>query len=324
MMRVVRAALAAIGCSLLAVGAVAATDDYTLPFSNPGIVMSYGVDRDARICVQLDWTGQTWWDCATHWGRAYDNHSGQDYPMANGSSVVAARGGTVVAVEERYPSTYGPFGNFVRIQHADGDQTIYYHLLNNGADVAPNQVVSAGQHIAQSGCSGNCQGPHLHYELQVKQNAVLRTTDPHAERRWTTWPARVPYLASYVTENNASTVVVRQGQTVSHWVDFRNDGGRPWRRDLGRLRLMLATWNPPAHASAFRASDWPSTTVATNVDQLSVGPGSIGRFTFGIRGGPAPGGYTETFNLLAYQVFWFDHARLGGYYVPVRVSNFLP
>lgn len=320
MMRVIRAAVAAIGLSLFVVGVAAATDDYTLPFTNPDVVMSYGVDRDPRACVQLDWTGQTWWDCATHWGRSYDNHTGQDYPMDYGSNVVAARDGTVIDVEEDLPSTPGATGNFVLIEHAGGARTLYYHLSHNGALVQPTQTVVAGQRIALSGCSGRCTAPHVHYEVIIGG----RSTDPHADRRWTTWPARVPYLASYVREDNPNTVVVRRGQTISHWVDFRNDGGRPWRNDLGTLRLMLATWNPELHASAFRAADWPSSTVATNLDQLSVPPGGVGRFTFGIKGGPAEGSYNEYFNLLAQRVFWFDWGRIGNFYVPIRVSNILP
>jgi murein DD-endopeptidase MepM/ murein hydrolase activator NlpD len=320
MMRLIRAAAAAIGLSLLAVGMAAATDDYTLPFTNPDVVMSYGVDRDARACVQLDWTGQTWADCATHWGRSYDNHSGQDYLMPTGSTVVAARDGIVIDYVESNPSTPGPWGNFVLVEHADGVRTLYYHLSQNGALVARRQSVKAGQKIAISGCSGNCQGAHLHYEVLVNG----RFTDPHADRRWTTWPARIPYLGAYVGENNPSTVVVQRGRTVTHWVDFRNDGGRPWRNDLGVGGLMLATWNPALHVSAFRAADWYSSTVPTKVDQLVVNPGGVGRFTFGIKGGPVAGDYVEAYNLLANTVSWFDWGRLSGFVVPIKVTNFAP
>jgi len=320
MMRVIRAAVAAIGLSLFAVGVAAAADDYTLPFTNPDVVMSYGVDRDARVCVQLDWTGQAWWDCATHSGRSYDQHTGQDYPMATGSSVVAARDGTVIDYVESNPSTPGTWGNFVLVEHAGGVRTLYYHLSKDGALVARQQKVKAGQTIAVSGCSGNCHGAHLHYEVLVNG----RFTDPHADRRWTTWPARVPYLGAYVGENNPNVVAVQRGRTVSHWVEFRNDGGRPWRNDLSTAVLMLATWNPALHASPFRAADWYSTTVPTKVDQLAVNPGGVGRFTFGIKGGPLAGDYVEAYNLLANRLFWFDWGRLGGFVVPIRVTNFAP
>jgi hypothetical protein len=31
--------------------------------------------------------------------------------------------------------------------------------------------------------------------------------------------------------------------------------------------------------------------------------------------------YVETFDLLSQGVFWFDHDRLGGFHVPIIVSN---
>jgi hypothetical protein len=324
MMRLALAVSAAVGISLATAGVAAAADDYTLPFTNPQIVLSYGVDRDARVCRQLDWANQAWADCALHWGRSYDNHTGQDYPMASGTEVVAARDGVVVGIVEGHPSTPGPWGNYVLVEHSDGRRTLYYHLANQGVIPSLGQGVTAGQTIGSSACSGNCHGDHLHFELLTRAGSAWRSTDPHFERRWTTWPARVPYLARYVRESTSSTVVVRQGQTIGHWVEFRNDGGRQWRSDVGTRRLMLATWNPALHTSAFRAGDWPSGTVATNLDQVAVNPGGIGRYTFGIRGGPVPGYYAEWFNLLAQRVMFFDHARLGGYHVPIRVSNFQP
>ena len=50
---------AAIAVLLVGAGAAAATDDYTLPFYDPGVALSYGVDRDPRVGVQLDYTGKT-------------------------------------------------------------------------------------------------------------------------------------------------------------------------------------------------------------------------------------------------------------------------
>lgn len=260
----------------------------------------------------------------THYGRVYDNHTGMDFPMNTGSAVVAARDGTVVDVVESFPSTPGQFGNYVLVQHADGKRTLYYHLANLGVSAVPGQKVFAGQRIATSGCSGDCYGAHLHFELLVPNEAGWKPTDPHAERRWTTWPARVPYLASYVRELNPNTVVLRQGQTLTQWVEFRNDGGRTWRNNIGTHRLILGTWAPATRSSAFRAADWPSSWVATNVDALSVPPGGVGRFTFGLRGGAWPGFYDEQFNLLANSVAWFDHARIGYYHVPIRVTNLTP
>ncbi|MDP9467378.1 MAG: M23 family metallopeptidase [Chloroflexota bacterium] len=308
-------------------GSLLATDDYTLPFSDPGVVLSYGVDRDRALNRQLDWTGHTWMDGVPHPGRVYDQHSGVDYPMALRSEVAAAKDGTVIDVEGGFAtSQFGNFGNFVLLQHADGRQTLYYHLASapdGGIGVAVGDTVVAGQPIGRSGCSGICYGAHLHFEMLVWSSAAkdFVPVDPLAERRWTTWPGRIPFEASYVRESNAGTEVIRPGQTITHWVEFRNTGGRTWRNNSTPGRIALGTWGPASHASPFRASDWPSSWMATYLDTASVPPDGVGRFTFGLRGSPALGSYRETFNLLAQSVHWFDHARLGGFYVPIVVSN---
>lgn len=306
-------------------GTAAAADDYTLPFYDPTVQLSYGVDRDARVNIQLDWTGKTWFDGVPHLGRVYDNHTGLDYPMPLRSDVAAARAGTVVDVEGGFGTQqFGNFGNFVRIRHANGRQTLYYHLASaaDGGIVANlNAAVQAGKLVGRSGCSGWCFGAHLHFEVLVEQGQNLVPTDPMFNRLWTTWPGRVPFDAAYVRESNAGTEVVRRGRTITHWVEFRNTGGRAWRPGGYPGRVVLATWSPAAHSSAFRAADWPYGWMASPVDQASVGPNGIGRFTFGIRGGPAPGSYRETFNLYAHGLRWFDHARLGGFYVPIIVTN---
>jgi hypothetical protein len=331
MSRLVRRAAASVLLQLavLAIGSgsVLATDDYTLPFYDPKVTMSYGVDRDRTLNRQLDWAGQVWYDGQPHWGRVYDQHTGVDYPMALRSEVAAAKDGTVVAFQGGYGTTqFGSFGNFVKIRHADGRQTLYYHLANSaegGTPVWVGQAVAAGQRIGRSGCSGLCYGAHLHFELLVWNSTAnaYKPADPLAERRWTTWPGRVPFDAAYVRESNGGTEVIRRWWTIIHWVEFRNTGGRAWRYSGTVGRTALATWNPASHASSFRASDWPYTWMATLVDAASVPPDGVGRFTFGLKGSPAPGSYIETFNLQSYGLHWFDHQRLGGYYIPIKVTE---
>ena len=306
-------------------GSALATDDYTLPFYDPAVTMSYGVDRDPTPNRQLDWTGQVWNDGLPHLGRVYDQHTGVDYPMPLRSQVAAARDGTVVDEEGGYgTSQFGTFGNFVLLRHADGRQTLYYHLASaaeGGIGVAVGASVAAGQPIGRSGCSGICYGAHLHFEMLVWSSAAgtLVPADPLAERRWTTWPGRIPYDASYVRESNSGTELIPRGQTITHWVEFRNTGGRTW-RNTGMLgRIALGTWNPAAHVSAFRAPDWPDTWMATFVDASAVPPDGVGRFTFGLHASPSAGSYREPLNLVAQGFRWFDYARLGGYYVPILV-----
>jgi murein DD-endopeptidase MepM/ murein hydrolase activator NlpD len=247
--------------------------------------------------------------------------------MALRSEVAAAKDGTVIDLEGSYgTSQFGSFGNFVLLQHADGRRTLYYHLASaadGGIAVSIGEAVAAGQLIGRSGCSGTCYGAHLHFEMLAWSAAAMAyaPVDPLAERRWTTWPGRIPFDAAYVRESNPGTEVIHQGQTITHWVEFRNTGGRTWRSSAVVGRIALGTWSPASHASAFAASDWPSSSIATYLDNASVAPNGVGRFTFGLRGSTAVGSYRESFNLAALSVRWFDHARLGGFYVPIQVSN---
>jgi murein DD-endopeptidase MepM/ murein hydrolase activator NlpD len=314
----------ALAASIAIVGPTLALDDYTLPYYDPAVSLLYGVDRDPRVGVQLDYTGKTWWDSANHPGRVYDNHSGIDYPMPLYSPVAAAKDGTVAATEGGYGTQqFGDFGNFVRVRHSDGRQTLYYHLasrVDGGIAVAYNEDVLAGEKVGLSGCSGLCYGAHLHFEVLVDTGGQLVTSDPMYRRLWTTWPGRIPFRAAYAGENDANTVYVRRGYTIFHWVEFENTGGRTWRPNTWPGRVVLGTWDPAGHDSPFAASDWQSSWIATRVDDVTA-PDQVGRFTFGIRGAPGPGIYRETFNLLAQGVHWFDHDELGGFYVPITVTD---
>ena len=319
-------ALAGIGLSLIGAGVAVAADSYTLPFYDPTVTLSYGVDRDRRLDHQIDWTGQIWNDGDPHYGRVYDQHTGSDFPMSLRSEVAAAKDGTVVDTEGGFGTQqFGTFGNFVLLAHADGRRTLYYHLASaseGGIAVSVRESVPAGEIVGKSGCSGICFGAHLHFELLI-WNVTGRAwafVDPIAEHDWTTWPGRVPFLASYMRESNPGTEVIKRGQTITHWVEFRNDGGRTW-RNTGVGRIALATWDPPAHASPFAASDWTYPWMATSVDVSGTAPNGIGRFTFGIRAGPPAGSYLERYNLVMLSVHWFDYERIGSFYIPITVNN---
>jgi murein DD-endopeptidase MepM/ murein hydrolase activator NlpD len=318
------AGVMAAAAALVLVADAAATEVYTYPFYDPGVSLAYGVDRDPRVGIQLDYTGRTWYDSSPHPGRVYDNHTGLDFPMPLYSPVAASKEGVVAATEGGYGTQqFGDFGNFVRLRHSDGRQTLYYHLASRadgGIAVQYGEEVPAGEKVGLSGCSGICYGPHLHFEVLIKIDDDFVTSDPMYRRLWTTWPGRVPFRASYVGENDADTVVVRRGYTIYHWVDFRNTGGRTWRPTGWPGRLVLGTWDPPGHASVFAAADWITDSLATAVDAVTE-PGEVGRFKFGIRGAPGPGTYRETFNLTAQGVHWFDHDELGGFYLPIKVTQ---
>jgi murein DD-endopeptidase MepM/ murein hydrolase activator NlpD len=86
----------------------------------------------------------------------------------------------VVEHAGRSPSAPG-LGYYVRIRHADGDRSIYAHLL--WTSVAPGQRVGWGQQIAVSGMSSfwldgpvwkrHEIGPHLHFHIFSAAGAAV-------------------------------------------------------------------------------------------------------------------------------------------------------
>lgn len=91
-------------------------------------------------------------------GQGTDYHTGNDYAAAQGTSVYAAADGVV-----RVARAHTSYGNYVRLLHAGGDETIYAHLQY--LFVHSGQQVAAGECLGVVGETGNATGPHLHFEL---------------------------------------------------------------------------------------------------------------------------------------------------------------
>ena len=124
-------------------------------------------------------------------GRGTLFHSGLDIAGAPGYNVVnviAARDGVVVYptadVKNNCPSGSGMdpcgggYGNYVVIQHSDGNYTLYAHLHENSITVKAGDSVRQGQVIAKVGSSGYSTGAHLHFEVREGENAYKATVNP--------------------------------------------------------------------------------------------------------------------------------------------------
>jgi murein DD-endopeptidase MepM/ murein hydrolase activator NlpD len=90
-------------------------------------------------------------------GRA-ENHSGLDLAAPTGTPIYAT--GPGIVTKSGWGSGYG---QYVEINHGNGYITRYAHASRLIASVGDN--VTAGEHIANVGCTGRCTGPHLHYEV---------------------------------------------------------------------------------------------------------------------------------------------------------------
>jgi len=87
-----------------------------------------------------------------------DFHTGTDLAAAQGTPVFPALSGYVRAAG-RHPS----YGNYLRILHANGVETLYAHMQY--LFVAQGELVQQTTCLGTVGQTGNATGPHLHFEL---------------------------------------------------------------------------------------------------------------------------------------------------------------
>lgn len=99
------------------------------------------------------------------WNGDAEFHSGLDIAAAAGTPVVAPAAGVV-----SYAGPGGDYGNTVILDHGNDLTTLFGHLQR--VDVTKGQKVHRGQQIALTGNTGRSTGPHLHYEVQVRKQAV--------------------------------------------------------------------------------------------------------------------------------------------------------
>lgn len=97
--------------------------------------------------------------------RAY--HSGVDLAGGCGIPIYAAHAGTVV-----YAGWYGTWGNYIRIEHGNGYNTGYAHIMPGGIGVHIGQEVGPGQLIARVGTTGHSTGCHLHFIVRSGETLI--------------------------------------------------------------------------------------------------------------------------------------------------------
>ncbi|MFN9163418.1 MAG: peptidoglycan DD-metalloendopeptidase family protein [Alphaproteobacteria bacterium] len=94
-------------------------------------------------------------------------HKGVDFAAPTGTPIMAAGNGTI-----RMARWNGSFGKYVRIAHANGYETAYAHLSRIAPGVREGARVRQGQVIGRVGTTGRSTGPHLHYEVMVRNRQI--------------------------------------------------------------------------------------------------------------------------------------------------------
>jgi murein DD-endopeptidase MepM/ murein hydrolase activator NlpD len=105
-------------------------------------------------------------------------HKGTDFAVPVGTTVYASGDGVVDFV-----GPHGGHGNFIRIRHSPELQTAYAHLSGYAPGVIVGAAVRQGQAIGLSGNTGLSSGPHLHYEVIVRDVQVDPMTFQTNSRR---------------------------------------------------------------------------------------------------------------------------------------------
>jgi murein DD-endopeptidase MepM/ murein hydrolase activator NlpD len=96
------------------------------------------------------------------WGRM---HTGIDINGVTGQPIVAAKEGKVIMA-----GAYSGYGNAVIIDHGGGYATLYAHM--SAFNTSSGKYVDQGDVIGYVGCTGNCYGDHLHFEVRVNGSPV--------------------------------------------------------------------------------------------------------------------------------------------------------
>lgn len=102
--------------------------------------------------------------------RSLGYHRGIDISgaSASGSLIVAGASGTVTAAGW----STGGYGNYVIIDHGNGVETLYAHMLDNSIMVNEGDKVTKGQAIGRVGNTGYSFGAHLHFEVRINGNRI--------------------------------------------------------------------------------------------------------------------------------------------------------
>lgn len=119
--------------------------------------------------------------------------------------------------------------------------------------------------------------------------------------------------SAYAGQSPVSAAQVGVPQTV--WVEYKNTGNVTWRKD-GATPVRLGTARLRDRASSFAtASNWLS-AARIQMDQLTVAPGQIARFTF-VATPSVAGNYIEYFQPVIEGVRWLEDY---GMYFPFSVQ----
>lgn len=140
-------------------------------------------------------------------------HEGTDFRAARGANIYACADGVIKSI-----ITTLAYGINVRIDHQNGFESIYAHLLE--PRIILGQRVTAGQVIGLADSTGNSSGDHLHLSVKYQNATALGLTSyPNDMINFTNYlvPPTVPPPDTGVQMRNQSGLIlnIRQSPSVT-------------------------------------------------------------------------------------------------------------
>ncbi len=216
-------------------------------------------------------------------------HSGVDIVAEEGAPVLAAADGKIAwagyGLNTGPDGLNDPYGISVVIRHdfGFGEQllyTLYAHLSQ--ADVLTGQYVRAGEQIGRVGETGFATGPHLHFEVRLRENFLHTTLNPEL---WISPPQGWGVLAGRVTDASGALLL---GQSV--WI-VSQDSGKTWLLRTYGSRLDVNS--DPYYRENLVMGDLPAGRYTVQIPyqganwdwQVEIRPGRVTFFAFRGRNG---------------------------------------
>ena len=185
-------------------------------------IMCFELHDDPLGAYRYPWKGGVSYTVTQGNNNASGSHNNAqawafDFSLPAGTEIRAARSGIVEWLQEDLTATYneklptGPgntpfpfnspqnWGNAVRLRHAGGFTSWYFHIQANGVLVNVGDQVTQGQAIARSGNTGRSTAPHLHFQVQA-DSADWGPSVPHTFGENCEQPA----TGATVTSDNAT------------------------------------------------------------------------------------------------------------------------
>jgi len=137
-----------------------------IPRSNPAVAKILGPGACGTVVDGAVGTGTFIFPTPLHYLSGYEYtsiHPAIDLAGDTGHAIFASDTGVVVYAGW---NDWG-YGNVIVLDHGNGWQSLYAHL--SAINVGCGQSVYQGDVIGAMGCTGNCSGPHLHFELMNDQ-----------------------------------------------------------------------------------------------------------------------------------------------------------